>query len=69
MRGHVFNADEVDVSPEQVARARENGELQLVDVREDVERDAGRIAGRDRPGRGHGPCAPNGGQEPLPGGT
>ena len=45
MSQHGFNADEVDVSPEQVARERERGAVQLVDVREDAEWDAGRIAG------------------------
>ncbi len=41
-----MSADEIDVEPEQVARwLAEDGALQLVDVREDDEREAGHIAG------------------------
>jgi rhodanese-related sulfurtransferase len=40
-----FPADGVDVSPAQVAAAHRAGEVQLIDVREDYEWDAGRIAG------------------------
>ena len=42
---HVFHADDVDVSPERVAELQREGDLQLVDVREDYEWEAGRIAG------------------------
>ena len=38
-------ADDVDVSPEHVAELQRGGEVQLIDVREDYEWDAGRIAG------------------------
>ena len=34
-----------DYSPRQVAELLQRGEIQLVDVREDHEREAGRIAG------------------------
>jgi rhodanese-related sulfurtransferase len=36
---------DVDVEPEQLAEALRDGDVQLVDVREDSEWDAGRIAG------------------------
>jgi rhodanese-related sulfurtransferase len=45
MADHAFHADDVDVSPEQVARRHEAGEIQLIDVREPYEWDAGRIEG------------------------
>ena len=38
-------ADEIDVSPERVAELHREGGVQLIDVREDYEWDAGRIAG------------------------
>jgi rhodanese-related sulfurtransferase len=38
-------ADEIDVDPERVAELHRAGAVQLVDVREDHEWDAGRIAG------------------------
>jgi hydroxyacylglutathione hydrolase/adenylyltransferase/sulfurtransferase len=37
--------DELDVHPEWVQRQHEAGEIQLIDVREDYEYDAGRVAG------------------------
>jgi rhodanese-related sulfurtransferase len=40
-----FGADSVDVSPEWVRERHEAGEIQLIDVREDYEWDAGRLAG------------------------
>ncbi len=42
---HAFHADDVDVSPEWVRERHEAGEVQLVDVREDHEWEAGRLAG------------------------
>jgi rhodanese-related sulfurtransferase len=36
---------DIDVDPAEVQRRREAGDVQLVDVREDAEWDAGRIAG------------------------
>jgi rhodanese-related sulfurtransferase len=42
---HLFHADDVDVEPEQVAEQHRAGTIQLVDVRESYEWDAGRIAG------------------------
>jgi rhodanese-related sulfurtransferase len=45
MPQHAFNATEVDVPPERVAELRESSDLQLVDVREDYEWDAGRLSG------------------------
>ena len=36
---------DIDVDPAEVQRRREAGEVQIVDVREDAEWDAGRIAG------------------------
>jgi rhodanese-related sulfurtransferase len=40
-----LNADGLDVDPENVADALRDGDVQLVDVREDHEWEAGRIAG------------------------
>jgi len=45
MPDHAFHADDVDLSPEQVAELRDNGDVQLIDVREPYEWEAGRIAG------------------------
>jgi rhodanese-related sulfurtransferase len=45
MTDHAFHADDVDLSPEKVAELRERGDVQLIDVREDYEWDAGRIGG------------------------
>jgi hydroxyacylglutathione hydrolase/adenylyltransferase/sulfurtransferase len=42
---HVFHADDVDVSPRRAAELHRAGEVQLVDVREPYEWEAGRIAG------------------------
>ena len=42
---HVFHADDVDVAPERVAELQREGAIQLVDVREPYEWEAGRIAG------------------------
>ena len=42
---HPFRASDVDVAPEDVRRRHASGEVQLVDVREPQEWDAGRIAG------------------------
>jgi rhodanese-related sulfurtransferase len=42
---HPFHADDVDVDPERAKELIESGEVQLVDVREPHEWDAGRIAG------------------------
>ena len=42
---HRLNADGLDVEPEAVAGALRDGDIQLVDVREDHEWEAGRIAG------------------------
>lgn len=42
---HVFHADDVDMAPDRVAELHRNGEIQLVDVREPYEWEAGRIAG------------------------
>jgi rhodanese-related sulfurtransferase len=42
---HVFHADDVDVAPEQVRAAHDAGDIQLIDVREGYEWEAGRIAG------------------------
>jgi rhodanese-related sulfurtransferase len=43
MADHFFHADDVDVSPERLSERL--GEVQLVDVREGYEWEAGRIAG------------------------
>jgi rhodanese-related sulfurtransferase len=45
MSEHAFHAHDIDISPEDVRARHERGEIQLVDVREDYEHDAGRIAG------------------------
>jgi rhodanese-related sulfurtransferase len=42
---HAFHADDVDVAPEWVRERHAAGEIQLVDVREPYEWDAGRLAG------------------------
>jgi rhodanese-related sulfurtransferase len=42
---HPFHAADVDVEPARVRDRHAAGEIQLVDVREDYEHDAGRIAG------------------------
>jgi hydroxyacylglutathione hydrolase/adenylyltransferase/sulfurtransferase len=42
---HRLHADGLDVEPENVADALRDGSVQLVDVREDHEWEAGRIAG------------------------
>jgi hydroxyacylglutathione hydrolase/adenylyltransferase/sulfurtransferase len=42
---HVFHADDIDVTPERVAEMQRDGEIQLIDVREDYEWEVGRIAG------------------------
>jgi rhodanese-related sulfurtransferase len=45
MPDHAFHADDVDVSPEWVRERHDVGEIQLVDVRETYEWEAGRVAG------------------------
>jgi rhodanese-related sulfurtransferase len=45
MADHVFHSDDVDVQPDEVRRLHDAGEIQLVDVREPYEWEAGRIAG------------------------
>jgi rhodanese-related sulfurtransferase len=45
MSKHVFQADDVDVTVEDVRDRHARGEIQLVDVREPYEHEAGRIAG------------------------
>ncbi len=47
---HAFHADDVDVDADEVRAAHERGEIQLIDVREPYEWDAGRIAGARRIG-------------------
>ncbi len=42
---HPFRADDVDLSTEEVAARHARGEIQLVDVREPYEHEAGRIEG------------------------
>ena len=42
---HPFRADDVDVDPAEVNRRHEAGEVELIDVREPYERDAGHIGG------------------------
>ena len=42
---HAFRADDVDVTPDWVHERREAGEIQLVDVREPYEWEAGRLSG------------------------
>jgi rhodanese-related sulfurtransferase len=45
MPDHAFHAADVDLAPEKVAELREGADVQLIDVREDYEWEAGRIAG------------------------
>ena len=45
MADHAFHADDVDLSPEQVAELRNGADVQLIDVREPYEWEAGRIGG------------------------
>ena len=45
MSDHAFHADDVDVSPERVAELRDGADVQLIDVRESYEWEAGRIGG------------------------
>ena len=42
---HAFHAEEIDVDADDVRAAHERGEIQLIDVREPYEHEAGRIAG------------------------
>jgi rhodanese-related sulfurtransferase len=42
---HSFHAEDVDVDPDRAKELIDGGEVQLVDVREQYEWDAGRIAG------------------------
>ena len=42
---HAFHADDIDVTPEWVQERHETGEIQLVDVREPYEWEAGRVDG------------------------
>ena len=42
---HAFHADDVDVTPEWVRERRDAGDIQLIDVREPYEWEAGRLAG------------------------
>jgi rhodanese-related sulfurtransferase len=42
---HAFHAEDVDVDAAEVRAAHERGEIQLIDVREPYEVEAGRIAG------------------------
>ena len=42
---HAFHADDVDVSPDWVRERHDAGEIQLVDVREPYEWEAGRVSG------------------------
>ena len=42
---HAFHAEDIDVDADEVRAAHERGEIQLIDVREPYEREAGRIAG------------------------
>jgi len=42
---HPFRAEDVDVAPEDVAQRHERGEVQLVDVREPYEHEAGHVPG------------------------
>jgi rhodanese-related sulfurtransferase len=42
---HAFHAEDVDVDADEVRTAFERGEIQLIDVREPYEHEAGRIAG------------------------
>jgi rhodanese-related sulfurtransferase len=45
MPDHLFHAEDVDVAPERVAELHRDGAIQLIDVREPYEWEAGRIAG------------------------
>jgi rhodanese-related sulfurtransferase len=45
MADHAFHADDVDVQPEQVREQQDTGAIQLIDVRETYEWEAGRIGG------------------------
>ncbi len=45
MSRHAFHAEDVDVTPDQVRAQRDAGDIQLIDVREPYEWEAGRIAG------------------------
>jgi rhodanese-related sulfurtransferase len=42
---HAFHADDVDVTPDWVRERHEAGEIQLIDVREPYEWEAGRLSG------------------------
>jgi rhodanese-related sulfurtransferase len=42
---NAFHAEDVDVDADEVRAAHERGEIQLIDVREPYEHEAGRIAG------------------------
>ena len=42
---HAFHADDIDVDADEVRAAFERGEIQLIDVREPYEYEAGHIAG------------------------
>lgn len=42
---HAFHSEDIDISPEELRELHDNGDIQLVDVREQYEWDAGRIAG------------------------
>jgi rhodanese-related sulfurtransferase len=42
---HAFHAADVDIDPESVRDAHDRGEIQLIDVREPYEHEAGRIDG------------------------
>ena len=42
---HPFRADDIDVTPADVRRRHSTGEIELIDVREPYEREAGHIAG------------------------
>jgi len=41
----IFDSDDIEVSPEQTAKALADGSAQVIDVREQYEWDAGRIPG------------------------
>ncbi|MDQ3850946.1 MAG: rhodanese-like domain-containing protein [Actinomycetota bacterium] len=43
--GSVFDSTDIEVTPEQTGRTLAEGSVQVVDVREDYEWEAGRIAG------------------------
>jgi hydroxyacylglutathione hydrolase/adenylyltransferase/sulfurtransferase len=42
---HAFHADDIDVTPEWVRERHEAGDIQLIDVREPYEWEAGRVDG------------------------